>query len=675
MRWAIRLAASWAVNAAAILLLAWIVPGFHVSGPGSALALAGVIAVLGATLRPLLVYAALKLIILTAGLLSLVISAVVVLIGATLVEGVDHTSFWSALLVVVGLGLVNTAAWALLPFDDDRWYFRGVARRSGARGGARDPHASSGLVLFEIDGLAEPVLRRALEAGLVPTMASWLERGSHVLTPWECDLSSQTGASQAGLLHGDNDEMPAFRWLEKETGRVMVSNHPEDAAEIERRRVGGGLLAAGGSAVGNMFSGAAEQSLLTISRIPDNYRSRIPSFYAYFSDPQHYVRALVLILHDIWLEKLAARRQRRRDERPRVSRRGLYPIVRAATTVALRELGVFLMISEMYRGVPAMYATFVGYDEVAHHSGPERPDTLQVLRRLDKQIARLERASRWAPRPYRIVVLSDHGQSPGTPFRQRAGETLHELVGRLTGGRHPAPGAGASDEGLEAVNVALTETIADGHRAGARIARRTLGTRVSDDRVDIARVARALPPPAAEPEAPVVLASGCLGLVYLPDVDGRASLEQISARWPGLVEELAIHPWVSFLMVRAGDEGALVLGADGRRRLADDVVEGADPLAGFGLNAADHLRRTDGFERCPDVLLNGRFDPVSGDVTAFEEFTGSHGGLGGDQTRAFLLHPAELDVGQDPLVGAVAVHRLLLDWRERLHGPVDGRAG
>ena len=81
--------------------------------------------------------------------------------------------------------------------------------------------------------------------GHVPTIARWLADGSHRLIGWECDLSSQTGASQAGLLLGSNWDMPAFRWYEKESGRTMVSNHPGDAAEIEQRRsTGAGLLAA-----------------------------------------------------------------------------------------------------------------------------------------------------------------------------------------------------------------------------------------------------------------------------------------------------------------------------------------------------------------------------------------------------------------------------------------------
>ncbi len=123
-----------------------------------------------------------------------------------------------------------------------------------------------GVIMFEIDGLAEPVLRHALDSGHAPTMARWIEGGSHRIVPWECDLSSQTGASQAGLLLGSNEDMPAFRWYEKESGQTIVSNHSKDAVELEQRHSdGGGLLAAGGASRGNLFSGDAPHCSATMS--------------------------------------------------------------------------------------------------------------------------------------------------------------------------------------------------------------------------------------------------------------------------------------------------------------------------------------------------------------------------------------------------------------------------
>ena len=222
--------------------------------------------------------------------------------------------------------------------------------------------------------------------------------------------------------------MPAFRWYEKETGRTLVSNHPPDAAEIERRHSSGdGLLAAGGTSRGNMFSGDAPRCSATMSMIRDRKRSRSGDFFAYFADPYGFIRTIALSLADIAEERCAARRQRRSGAE-HVKRGGLYPLVRAAIAVVMRDLTAAMLIADIVEGIPVSYATFVGYDEVAHHSGIREPDALRVLRRHDRQLARLQRAVAQAPRPYHLVALSDHGQTQGRPFRQRYGQTLEEVV-------------------------------------------------------------------------------------------------------------------------------------------------------------------------------------------------------------------------------------------------------
>ena len=111
-----------------------------------------------------------------------------------------------------------------------------------------------------------------------------------------------------------------------------------------------------------------------------------------------------------------------------IHRGGTYPLLRAATTIIMRELNIYILIGDMYAGVPCVYSTFFGYDEVAHHSGIERPDAIEVLNKLDEQFDRLENMSRFAPRPYQFVILSDHGQSQGATFKQRYGITLEDLV-------------------------------------------------------------------------------------------------------------------------------------------------------------------------------------------------------------------------------------------------------
>jgi len=172
----------------------------------------------------------------------------------------------------------------------------------------------------------------------------------------------------------------------------------------------------------------------------------------------------------------------------------------------------------------------------------------------------------------------------------------------------------------------------------------------------------------------VVLGSGNLGLVYLMEEQRRLSLEEMTERHPNLIPALREHPHVGFLLVRSDEDGAVVLGRSGVRYLADDRVEGDDPLEHFSPNAADHLRRTDGFEHVADIMVNSFYDPQLEEGCAFEELISFHGGMGGPQTRPFILHPISLPSPAGPIVGAAAVHGLLADWRRFFQGEDDGAA-
>jgi hypothetical protein len=185
------------------------------------------------------------------------------------------------------------------------------------------------------------------------------------------------------------------------------------------------------------------------------------------------------------------------------------------------------------------------------------------------------------------------------------------------------------------------------------------------------RAARRLDPAgdAPEPERPAdalpelsVMASGNLGLVSFPREPGRVTLERLERLHPRLLPTLREHPGIAFAMVRSERHGAVALGPRGAHFLDEDRVEGEDPLAPFGAGAARHLRRTDSFPHCPDVMLNSTYWPDTGEVAAFEELVGSHGGMGGTQSHPFVLHPAELAWPAEPVVGAEQVHSILRGW-------------
>jgi hypothetical protein len=515
-----------------------------------------------------------------------------------------------------------------------------------------------GVVMIQIDGLSAPLVRWAVRAGNLPTLSRWIRTGGHTLSDWHVRLPTTTPASQAGILHGTSDHIPAFRWYEKETGRLVVTNHPKDSAFVEERMSNGrGLLAQGGVSLSNVFSGDAPTSLLTMSTAGDRKRRAGPTsgIRAYLIHPYGLTRSIVLTIGEMLKELYQSRRQRARGIEPRIHRAGSYVALRGVTNVLLRDVNLTLIAEQMMRGAPVIYCDFVDYDEIAHHAGPTRPESLAALEGIDRVLGTLEAVAAASARPYRFVVLSDHGQSQGATFKQRYGMTHEDLVHDLMSGRPATAESGEDheDEQWGRVGMFLTE-LGDESRMADR-----LGRRAQRDRPQ-----PALPSGIEERPELLVVASGNLGMVYFPRHLARLTVEEIEELYPRLLTGLAGHPGIAFAMAMSQAGSPIVLGGDGILHLADGRVEGRDPLVGFGSYAASDLRRHSGLANVGDIVLGSRLDEGTDEVAAFEELVGCHGGMGGWQTDAVLVHPADWPLHGE-LNGADEVHHQLILWLEK----------
>lgn len=700
-----RIVVVWAVGTLTMIILAGALPDFHLQSPDGDSAThiavtaaigAGVFGVLSALVWPVLVRALLLVPAFVLGLLVFFLNGSLLLIALSLIPtGRGEANPETAVVVAAVMSAASSATSTALTVRDDGAYRRRLARLAYRRGApAVSPDAAPGIVFLQLDGVGHDVLHAALQererAGgrsiggqrllahrlppVMETVASW-HGTSHRLIPWRTDWSSQTGASQLGILHGSNEDVPAFRWYEKETGEVMVCSHPSTAQELERRaadRAAGAAAAAGAEADaprglladgepgdtasrGNLFTGGATQLALVLSvavRRKKKTRSRA-GYFAYFSDPANASRTFASFFAEAGREVFQSLRSRLRRETPRVGRGGLYPFVRAFATVVSRDVVVAAVIGDMLAGRTAVYADLVAYDEVAHYAGPEHRDTQQVLRRLDRSVALIAKAAEHAPRPYRIVLLSDHGQSHGPTFAAAYGLTLQDLV-RAGCGLPVSRRAGKSRSGAEARTAARAALRRPERREGAYDGAGRRG------------------------REPVVLGSGNLGLVSFPDLPGVVSRETIERRHPALLPALTEHPGVGFVLVRSEEHGPVVLGADGaEHHLETGKIIGVDPLLPFGPGAAAAVLRTARFPHAADLMVNSSYDPETGTVHAFEDQIGSHGGLGGEQNRAFLFWPEGLTPPVAPgetLAGAESVHRVLRRWIGECGGPAVRRA-
>jgi putative membrane protein len=655
--WLWRTIILWIGSSLGFLLIADISVGLTIDSWETAFVAAGIVGILNSLLWPFLSRILLPFMVFTVGIGALLINGALIWLASNFVDGVSIEGA-ALILAPIGMAAISTLLAALVTIDDDAAWYREIRSALKKMDKKRDKNKiknSPGVIFMEIDGLAKNILHEAVERGDMPTLKRWIDEGSHEVTGWETDLSSQTGASQAGLLHGNNKDIVAFRWVEKENdNRVMVSTGLNDAPILEKRISDGkGLLSVNGASRSNLFSGDAEDVIFTFSRLKNLGRFYNKAWRYVFSNSSNFSRIVSLFLYDAVLDYKSQITHRLRDINPRIYRGFTFPFVRAGANVFLREITTLALIGDVLKGhVDVGYVTYLGYDEIAHHSGIRDEDAFNALKNLDKQIHRVEIASSLAYREYKLVVHSDHGQTNGATFKQRYGQTLEELVKTLIP-EETQVFADMSPSTGDHFGFAFT---APGDRVKGFWDEETRGV---NNYIQKYRIKEQQKEVKSEDAKVMVLASGNLGMVYLTDYVNRLTYEQMIPMYPDLIPGLAKHEGIGFILVKSDNHGPIIIGKNGTYYLDDDTIEGENPLAKFGPNAAEHIRRTNSFKYTPDILVISLYDPEKNEVAAFEELVGSHGGIGGEQSYPFILHPTEWEMGDD-LVGAENVHHVFM---------------
>ncbi|HSF97113.1 MAG TPA: phage holin family protein [Ornithinibacter sp.] len=650
------------------VIASWIVPNFEVEDLETAFVAAVLVGVLGAVLRPLLVRGAVLFGWLGAVLLGLFGQALVIVVVLFTVSDLGDTTILGAFFASwVVAGVSTLFVWIATAGTDDAVVVTMLRKARRHPATVPDPQVP-GVLFVQADGVPFPVLEWGVRAATLPTLSRWMRSGSHRMAEWRPKLPATTPASQMGILHGTIEGIPAFRWVDRAEGRVYVANKPADAAVIERKHSNGqGLLVDDGVAVSNLFTGDAPTAYACMSSVgrgleTKETRTAISQFLAH---PSGLARSVSRTFSELGRELFQRSRARRRDVRPRVHRGWGFAGERAALSGLMRDLNTSLVAEAMLKGRKSIYVNFVDYDGVAHHVGMMQPEALASLEGIDAVLGQLERVAQQAPRKYHIVVLSDHGQSQGEVFSDRYGEDLATLVSRLAqvdviATEHNAEGSGT----LNAMVAGSTDTGSVMGRAMGKASER-LATQ-SFDAVDAADEAeRRQAASDTQEEQFLVFGSGNLGLVYVAGESRRLTREDLDARFPALIAGLASHPGVGFLVVDTVDHGPVAVGANGEHRVRDGIVVGDDPLARFGPDAPRFVLRAASMYETPDILVNSLLDEL-GEVAAFEGLVGCHGGLGGWQDRASLVWPAEFPAPDELVVGADALHRVLVGWLEHL---------
>ncbi len=683
-----RLVLMWNFNVVCLIWTAYFLPGVEIGIPGTdiltrlgiAYLTVALLAVVNLLIRPLVT----KLVTQAARWwLGFAISFVLIIIVNTFILYYlqivlpDFTVLFllDAFVGSLFLSAVNTVFLSAVGVDEDSSFFQGIIRwRLRAKAGMKGVPQKTGLLAIEIDGLGYQALQEALRRGYMPTVQSLLDSGSHKAVQWDCGIPSMTSSCQAGILHGNNDDIPAFRWFLKREKRMVVSNSPADAKFIDERASSGrGLLTNGGSSVGNLLSGDASFSFFTMSTLTKEDskagRRRSEDLYYYLLDPYALNRSLIHTIWDVFVELGQIIKQTLTRRKPRMNRFSHgYPLVRAAVNVFMRDVATAMIGQNILRGSPAIYGTYLGYDEIAHHSGPISTDALKSLKGIDKQLRRLIRIiNRHAPRPYELFVLADHGQSWGWTFKQRYDKSLKEFISELLVGQAKVGEVKAMDAHVGYV-AGLSEDLDEGQRRAVGKGAGENGFRQSPS--FLKRKTKEIEEGAEidiKDADVVVCASGNLAQIYFTHKVSRVTRQNLEAKHPGFIDQLVAHEGVGIVIIDGGrNEGPLLLGKGGSIKLRTGHVKGKNPLTQYGREKIrlQQLRRLAEYKSSGGLII---ISPVyeDGTVAAYEELIGNHGGLGGPQTEPFILYPTEVKVDGDSIINSDQIYPILRKRRPK----------
>jgi hypothetical protein len=527
--------------------------------------------------------------------------------------------------------------------------------------------------MLQIDALAYSDLRRALELGLCPTISRLLREG-FALRRWFCGLPSATPYCQAGMFHGENDGIPAFRFYDKAARKVITCNAPHGVQYIRDRIHSPGALA-GGSSYVNLLDGDAQTVAFTVAtREKMSVYRRLGGTRMALLMALHPIRMARMVLQGAFEWLLEEWERTRGELAGRVTHsEGIFPFIRILSNVVVRELQTMAILLDVYLGVPIIYSTFMQYDELAHHFGPSSKQALVDLRRTDARIAEIWRMAQLAGgRGYDLVILSDHGMTPALSYRVQYGESLGTTV-QLILDEAPVKGVEGprslasfaedteySDIGPEVVEAVAQLTPASfGARSAVRRFRDWLRSRYGLREIIFPEKYRI-----DRTNDVVVTYSSCLALVYFAATEQRLSLEQITAdaRWARLHDRLIAHPGIG-LVATISRGGVNLAGKHGRAILRDgqvEIVSGENPLEIFGTEPYV-LRAVESLVNQPnagDVVLFGSFDGY--DIISFDDQVGAHGSAGGDQVYPFIISPERLGLANESLEDARDIHRTVL---------------
>jgi hypothetical protein len=470
------------------------------------------------------------------------------------------------------------------------------------------------LVVMHIDGLGADSLEEALRSGDMPFVRHLIDAERYQVHRYRCGVPSTTPFAQAGILYGDNSEIPSFRWWDRERQVLVQFGAASTFGKVADKYFAGSRpLTEGGASIAACYPAGARDTfgIAYQDRVyskEDGSRSAWAVLLPYLANPLHIADWLwqtLAVLGRTVQEYTSSRREGLRPARP-------YVISNALEEIFVHHLTRYAVTKAMREGFSPIYAGFYAFDEAGHAFGPDDPYTLRALRHVDRTIQKIAHARRDA---YELVILSDHGQIDTIPFDANHGPSFGEAIAGLLPGFHVKEMKGKQfgppeDQATGRVNVTF---------------------------------------------------SGGLAHVYFAERAERLDYPQLLAAHPDLARRLSALDRVALVMARDGTDDVFL--QDGQEISGGALERLLSSYDDPGILRAQ-LSRLNSFHAAGDLVAFGKF--LGGRQVNFENQAGGHGSIGGEQLHPFVLARRDWGLDLSQVRGAHEVHPILSALRDRL---------
>jgi len=303
-----RFALLWFIDGISLLITAAVLPGIAFLDTRltliltDAFAAAFLLSIVNLMIRPIVLLVARPLGFIAVFILGFLVNALALLLTSQLLPVFQVSGWLAAIVGGLVFAAINIVVTGILEVNDEGSVYQSLIERLARRQSYADiDPGQRGLVMLEIDGLSYHHVKSAIADGRLPTLKRLMEREGFQLSRVDCGIPSQTSACQAGIMFGDNSDIPAFRWYDKDQQKLYVSG--SDAAELNSRYANGNGLLRGGASINNMLDGDAQKSLLTLANLfmgdSDEKRRRAEDIYLLMLNPYFLARTIVFFLVDV----------------------------------------------------------------------------------------------------------------------------------------------------------------------------------------------------------------------------------------------------------------------------------------------------------------------------------------------------------------------------------------